>query len=54
MNRLVTAEATLSHLPARAAKLAAIEILLADPESLQDDGLEACLYILRARLRAPA
>lgn len=54
MNGLVTVEATMSHLPARAARLAAVEILLADPESLQDDVLEACLYILRARLRATA
>jgi len=52
MNGPVTVEAVLSHLPARAAKMAAVEILLADPESLQDDVLEACLYILRERLRA--
>ena len=54
MNEPVTVEATISHLPARAAKLAAIEILLADPESLQDDVLESCLYILRERLRSTA
>ena len=48
----MTVAATICHLPARAAKLAAIEILLADPESLQDDVLESCLYILRERLRA--
>jgi hypothetical protein len=30
----------------------AVEILLADPEALGDDVLEACLYILRERLRA--
>ena len=52
MNEPVTIEAMLSHLPARAAKLAAVEILLAEPEALQDDVLESCLYILRERLRA--
>ena len=46
------AAAVISTLPARAAKLAAIEILLADPESLGDDVLESSLYILRERLRA--
>lgn len=44
--------AVISTLPPQAAKLVAIEILLADPESLQDDLLESCLYILRAKLRA--
>jgi hypothetical protein len=52
VNEPVTAEAVLSHLPARAAKLAAIEILLSDPDSLQDDTLESSLYILRERLRS--
>jgi hypothetical protein len=32
--------------------MVAVEVLLADPESLQDDVLEACPYILRERLRA--
>jgi hypothetical protein len=54
VNEPVTVEATLSHLPAKAAKLAAIEILLADPEALGDDTLESGLYILRERLRATA
>ncbi len=44
--------AVISTLPAAAAKLAAVEILLADPESLHDDVLESCLYILRGRLTA--
>ena len=44
-------EAVISYLPARAAKLAAVEILLADPESLHDDCLESCLYLLRDRLQ---
>jgi hypothetical protein len=39
-------------LPANAARMVAIEILLADPEALGDDVLEACLYVLRERLRA--
>jgi hypothetical protein len=54
VNGPVTVEATIGQLPARAAQLAAVEILLADPESLQDDVLESCLYILRERLRATA
>jgi hypothetical protein len=32
-------------------RLLAVEVLLAEPEALHDDGLEACLYILRDRLR---
>jgi hypothetical protein len=47
-----TAEATIRHLPANAARMAAVEILLADPDALADDLLESCLYILRERLRA--
>ena len=43
--------AAISALPPEAAKLVAIEILLADPESLADDVLESCLYILREKLR---
>jgi hypothetical protein len=46
----VTAEITV--LPASAARLLAVEILLADPEALGDDVLESCLYVLRERLRA--
>lgn len=46
--------AALSRLPASAARMAAVEILLADPETLGDDILESCLYILRERLRAAA
>jgi hypothetical protein len=46
-----SAAAVIRTLPPKAAKLAAIEILLSDPESLQDDLLESCLYILRERLR---
>jgi hypothetical protein len=43
-------EAAIGHLPPRDAKLLAVDILLADPESLGDDVLESCLYILRDRL----
>ena len=32
-------------------RLLAIEVLLAEPEALQDDVLESCLYILRDRLK---
>lgn len=46
------AAAVINTLPPRAARLLAIEILLADPEALQDDVLESCLYILRDRLTA--
>jgi hypothetical protein len=42
----------IAALPAPAARLLAVEILLADPEALGDDVLESSLYILRDRLRA--
>ena len=41
-----------SRLPAPAARMLAVETLLADPEALDDDVLESCLYLLRERLRA--
>jgi hypothetical protein len=47
----VTAAAAVTRLPARAAQMAAVEILLADPQSLGDDVLESSLYILREKLR---
>jgi hypothetical protein len=47
----VNATAQISALPAKAARMLAVEILLADPESLGDDVLESSLYILRERLR---
>jgi hypothetical protein len=34
-----------------AARMLAVETLLADPEELGDDVLESCLYFLRDRLR---
>ena len=43
---------TIASLPVPAARMLAVEILLADPEALQDDVLESCLYLLRERLRA--
>jgi len=46
------ATAVISALPAKAAQMVAVEILLADPEALEDDCLESCLYILREKLRA--
>jgi hypothetical protein len=46
------AAAVISTLPSKAARLVAVEILLSDPESLGDDVLESCLYILREKLRA--
>jgi len=41
----------ISALPADAARIMAVEILLADPESPGDDVLESCLYLLRDKLR---
>jgi hypothetical protein len=35
------------------ARLLAVEVLLAEPESLGNDALEADLYILRDQLMAP-
>ena len=32
-------------------RLLTVEVLLAEPAALQDDGLESCLYVLRDRLR---
>jgi hypothetical protein len=52
VNEPVTVEATISHLPPTAARMAAIEVLLADPTALGDDTLESGLYILREKLRA--
>jgi hypothetical protein len=52
VNGPVTPEAMISHLPPKAARMAAIEILLADPAALGDDTLESGLYILREKLRA--
>lgn len=51
MDESGTFTAVISHLSANSAKLAAVEILLADPESLQDDVLESSLYLLRDRLQ---
>ena len=48
---MTDATAMISTLSPKAARLIAIEILLADPESLGDDVLESCLYILREKLR---
>jgi len=45
------ATAVISTLPAMAARMLAVEILLAEPEALADDVLESCLYLLRERLR---
>ena len=43
--------AVISTLPAKAARLLAVEIVLAEPEALGDDVLESCLYLFRERLR---
>jgi hypothetical protein len=41
-----------TRLPAQAARMLAVETLLAQPEELCDDVLETCLYLLRERMRA--
>lgn len=46
------AAAVISTLPRDVARMLAVEILLAEPESLDDDVLESALYLLRERLRA--
>jgi hypothetical protein len=46
------ATAVITTLPRDAARMLAVEILLAEPEALRDDVLESCLYLLRERLRA--
>jgi hypothetical protein len=40
-------EVEIRSLPARAACIVAVEILLAAPEALSDDELESCLYVYR-------
>lgn len=52
MSDLHEVTAAIATLTPKAAKLLAIEILLANPESLGDDVLESCLYILRERLQS--
>jgi hypothetical protein len=47
----VNAPAAIEALPRNAARMLAVEILLAEPESLGDDVLESCLYIMREKLR---
>ena len=49
----MTTTAELSVLPVPALRMLAVEILLADPEALDDDVLETCLYLLREKLRTP-
>jgi hypothetical protein len=36
----------------RTARLLAVEVLLADPETLADDVLESCLYLMKERLQS--
>jgi hypothetical protein len=47
------AAAVIGTLPRDAARMLAVEILLAEPEALGDDVLESCLYLLREKLRMP-
>lgn len=39
-------------LHSKAARLLAVEVLLAEPEALADDVLESCLYLMRDRLQS--
>ena len=48
----MNATEAIASLPRDAARMLAVEILLAEPEKLEDDVLESCLYLLRERLRA--
>jgi hypothetical protein len=48
----VSAATVIETLPRDAARMLAVEILLAEPETLGDDVLEGCLYVLREKLRA--
>ena len=50
----MNAAAVIETLPRDAARMLAVEILLAEPESLGDDVLESCLYVLREKMRAVA
>ena len=50
----MSAAAVIETLPRDAARMLAVEILLAEPESLGDDVLESCLYVLREKMRAVA
>jgi hypothetical protein len=47
----VNAPQAFAALTTPAARMLAVEILLAEPEALADDVLESCLYLLRERLR---
>jgi hypothetical protein len=47
-----TVEEALSAMPSKAALMAAVGVLLANPEVLDDDGLESSLYIFREKLLA--
>jgi hypothetical protein len=48
----VNMTAAIATLPKDVARMLAVEILLAEPESLADDVLESCLYLMRERLRS--
>lgn len=52
MDAAMTDTAALRSLPRPVARMLAVEILLAEPEALEDDVLESCLYVFREKLRA--
>lgn len=44
--------AAIAGMPVPMARMLAVEILLAEPEALNDDVLESSLYLLREKLRS--
>jgi hypothetical protein len=50
--QMIETRAGTCALPAGMTRMLAVEVLLADPEALEDDVLESCLYLLREKLRA--
>jgi CHASE2 domain-containing sensor protein len=52
--RLVNVDEVLTAMSRDQARALAVDILLHEPETLGDDVLEACLYILRERLKETA
>jgi hypothetical protein len=51
-NAAMTGTAAIQGMPSAVARMLAVEILLTDPEALEDDVFESCLYLYREKLRA--
>ena len=54
MNEPMTVEATIRHLPPRAARMVAIEVLLSDPAALDDDTLDEWINLPNVQLAEKA